>query len=60
MAEDGTVYGGYDEEFWEDGKSGIEALENIRAHSDYRNRNDVSDSDITQSNNPLEADAVER
>jgi hypothetical protein len=38
MAEDGTVYGGYDEEFWEEGKSGIEALENIRAHSDYRDR----------------------
>ena len=38
MAEDGTVYGGFDEEFWEEGKSGIEALENIRAHSDYRDR----------------------
>jgi len=38
MAEDGTVYGGYDDEFWEEGKSGIEALESIRAHSDYRNR----------------------
>ncbi len=36
MAEDGSVYGGYDEEFWEEGKTGVEALENIRAHSDYR------------------------
>ena len=36
MAEDGAIYGGYDEEFWEEGESGIEALENLRAHSDYR------------------------
>ena len=38
MAEDGTVYGGFDEEFWEEGKSGVAALENICAHSDYRTR----------------------
>jgi hypothetical protein len=38
MGEDGAVYGGYGEEFWQEGKSGIEALENIRAHSDYRDR----------------------
>jgi hypothetical protein len=38
MAEDGSVYGSYDEEFWEEGKTGIEALENICVYSDYRDR----------------------